>query len=119
MQSKTLLSTLMLSAALAAGGIFTASVFAQEAAGTAPAATARALSKAQIQERLEAAGYKGIDKVERERYEVRATDRDGHRVKLDVDATTAQVIEEKAKRDRRVNHDENARRSPRNESRQG
>lgn len=121
MQSKTLISALVLSAGLAAGGTFTASLFAQEAAGTPPAATARALSIVQIHERLEAAGYRSIDKIERERdrYEVDATDRDGRRVELEVDAASAQVIEAKAKRERRADHDETTRLSPRNESRGG
>lgn len=121
MKSKTLIPALALSAALAAGGVFTASLYAQEATGTRPVAAARTLSIAQIHERLEAAGYRNIEKIERERdrYEVDATDRDGRRVELEVDATSGQVIEVEVKRDRRAGRDERSRRDSHNESPRG
>lgn len=121
MKSKTLISALVLGTGLAAGGALTASLFAQEAAGTPPAAMARTLNIVQIHDRLEAAGYKDIEKIERERdrYEVDATDRDGRLVELEVDAASGRVIEVEVKRDRRADRDENTRRGPRSESPRG
>lgn len=121
MQSKTLISALVLSAGLAAGGVFTASLFAQERAGAPPAATAGTLSIVQIHERLEAAGYRNIEKIERERdrYEVDATDRDGRRVELEVDAASGRVIDVDVKPDRRAGRGETTRRGARNEPRGG
>lgn len=45
-------------------------------------------------EKLEAAGYRNIEKIEREhgRYEVRATNRQGERSKLRLDARTGELL---------------------------
>jgi hypothetical protein len=45
-------------------------------------------------EKLEAAGYRNIEKIDREhgRYEVRATNRQGERSKLRLDARTGEVL---------------------------
>lgn len=45
-------------------------------------------------EKLEAAGYRNIEKIEREhgRYEVRATNRHGERSKLRLDARTGELV---------------------------
>jgi hypothetical protein len=49
----------------------------------------------QIYAKLEAAGYRNIEKIEREHgtYEVRATDRQGARVRLDVHPQTGAILE--------------------------
>ena len=49
----------------------------------------------QIYAKLEAAGYRNIEKIEREHgtYEVRATDRQGARVRLDVHPQTGDILE--------------------------
>ena len=54
----------------------------------------------QIYTRLEAAGYRNIEKIEREHgtYEVRATDRLGARVRLDVHPQTGAILERGAHR---------------------
>jgi hypothetical protein len=54
----------------------------------------------QIYARLEAAGYRNIEKIEREHgtYEVRATDRQGARVRLDVHPQTGAILERGARR---------------------
>lgn len=70
----------------------------------APAGTAAApLSLAQVHERVVAAGYRSIEKIERERerVEVRALDAEGRRVALDVDPVTAQVRKVETKSERR------------------
>ena len=52
--------------------------------GPPASASASGCRFAQIHDKLQAAGYRNIEKIERERggYEVRATDRNGERVKL-------------------------------------
>ena len=54
----------------------------------------------QIYAKLEAAGYRNIEKIEREHgtYEVRATDRQGARMRLDVDPQTGAILERSARR---------------------
>lgn len=49
----------------------------------------------QIHAKLEAAGYRNIEKIEREHgtYEVRATDQHGARVRLDVHPQTGAILE--------------------------
>lgn len=53
----------------------------------------RWLSIPQIHAKLEAAGYRNIEKIEREHgsYEVKATDREGRRVKLYVNPQTGDI----------------------------
>ena len=96
MRTKSLMSTLALAAGLAAGGAFLVPAIAQPA-------TDNPLNIAQIYDKLTAAGYTQIDEIERENgsYEVKATDADGRRVELDVDAATANVMKTEVKRDRR------------------
>lgn len=54
----------------------------------------------QIYAKLEASGYRNIEKIEREHgtYEVRATDRQGVRVRLDVHPQTGAIVERGARR---------------------
>jgi hypothetical protein len=54
----------------------------------------------QIYAKLEAAGYRNIEKIEREHgtYEVRATDRQGARVRLDVHPQTGAILERGARK---------------------
>ena len=54
----------------------------------------------QIHAKLEAAGYRNIEKIEREHgtYEVRATDQQGARVRLDVHPQTGAILERGARR---------------------
>ena len=53
------------------------------------------LSTPQVHQTLEAAGYGNIEKIEREHgnYEVKATDRNGERVKLHVNPQTGEVLD--------------------------
>jgi hypothetical protein len=54
----------------------------------------------QIYAKLEAAGYRNIEKIEREHgtYEVRATDGQGARVRLDVHPQTGAILERGARK---------------------
>lgn len=74
-------------------GVFIAPSFAQD---NRPVGSSQSqwLSIPQIHARLEAVGYHNVEKIERERgsYEVRATDRDGRRVKLYLNPLTGETI---------------------------
>lgn len=91
------ISTALLSVALAAGllaaGVTLAPSFADDR--RLPAAETQWLPLPKLLERLEAGGYRDIEKVERERgrYEVRATDRLGARVKLYLHPQSGEVID--------------------------
>lgn len=98
--------SLVLGAGLLAGGFALAPSFADESR-SAPAAERQWLSIGQVHQRLEAAGFRNVEKIEREHgvYEARATDRNGARVKLHINPQTGEVIErsersEHRKRDR-------------------
>ncbi|MER2553264.1 MAG: PepSY domain-containing protein [Thauera sp.] len=108
MRATTLITTLVLS-----GGIFAAGAALVPAiAQTAPAATqavpagspsqASWMTMQQIQTKLEAAGYRDFEKIERERnkYEVKATDAQGQRVELDVDPVNGDILETEVKRNK-------------------
>lgn len=91
------LSTAFLSLAVA-GGLFTAGLtlapsFADERRSSLTETHWLPLPK--LIERLEAAGYRDIEKIERERgrYEVRATDRQGARVKLYLHPQSGELID--------------------------
>ena len=68
------------------------------AVGAAP--KGKPLTIVQLHDRLEAAGYRNIRKIEtqRDRFEVYATNREGQRVELDVDIVTGQVMRSETKR---------------------
>jgi hypothetical protein len=95
--------SLMLGAGLLAGGFALAPSFAGETR-PAPAAERQWLSIGQVHQKLEAAGFRNVEKIEREHgvYEARATDRNGARVKLTINPQTGEVTErnEHRKRDR-------------------
>ena|SRR5690606_20060949 len=64
------------------------------------------LSIGEVHRRLEAAGYRNVEKIEREHgtYEVRATDRQGVRAKLYVDPRSGEIVARRG--DRRWRDDE-------------
>ncbi|HEX5804460.1 MAG TPA: PepSY domain-containing protein [Azospira sp.] len=97
------------------GGLALAPSFAGEP--RTPPAAAGWLSIPQVHDRLEAAGYRNIEKIERERggYEVRATDRNGARIKLHLDAQSGAVLDRRF----RDGHEDEAREDSRRRSRDG
>ncbi len=97
MKLATILSSLAVLGTLAAGGVFLAPSFAADAR-LAPPGERQWLSIPQLHDKLEAAGYHHIEKIERERggYEVRATDRTGERVKLYVNPQTGEVSDQRS-----------------------
>ena len=100
-------------AGLLAGGFALAPSFAEESR-TAPAADRQWLSIGQVHQKLEAAGFRNVEKIEREHgvYEARATDRNGARVKLTINPQTGDITErsEHRKRDREGASGENRQR---------
>jgi hypothetical protein len=93
---KRILPALAIGIALGAASTWVTPAFSDDK--RAPAAAGPAdrqwLSIPQIVDKLEAAGYRNIEKIEREHgnYEVRATNRDGRRSKLYVHPQTGEVI---------------------------
>ena len=96
MKLSTILSFLALGSALAVGSVALSSSFAGENR-TARAGEHQWLSIPQVHERLEAAGYRNVEKIERERggYEARATDRNGERIKLHVNPQTGEIMNQR------------------------
>ncbi len=102
MEARTLLTTLAAGAALLVGGALLAPAIAQDGSpsATAAAPAGDGLTIPQVLERLEAAGYRDFKEVERERdrYEVKATDAEGRRVEVYVDAATGEIVKTEVKR---------------------
>lgn len=92
MRKTTLLSLAGLGAALLAGGVFLAPSFAQDKPARLVGEQTW-LSIPQLAAKLDAAGFRNIEKIEREHggYEVRASNRDGKRVKLYLDPRTGEI----------------------------
>jgi hypothetical protein len=85
---------------LIAVGLFATSSFAEDAR---PVRGERQwLSIPQVHAKLEAAGYRNVEKIEREHggYEIKATDRDGQRVKLYLNPQTGDILDQRRKRDK-------------------
>lgn len=96
---------LTLSAVAVAGTLLTAMAFTLPVRASDHRAAAAATEQPwlpipQIYAKLEAAGYRNIEKIEREHgtYEVRATDQQGARVRLDVHPQTGAILDRSARR---------------------
>lgn len=103
MRTTTILSAFALGAGLVAGGAVLAPAFADD---DQPARTSARqwLSIPQIHDKLVAAGYRNIEKIEREDggYEARATHRNGERVKLYLNPQTGEI---RNRQERKSSHD--------------
>lgn len=110
MKIATLLSSLALGSVLAIGGVLLAPSIAGENRAM-PEGGRQWLSIAQVHEKLDAAGYRNIEKIERERggYEARATDRNGDRVKLYVHPQTGEILNQRGESKRHSMDAENKR----------
>lgn len=84
--------TLIITSLIAAGFLATMPYAQDTRAGTAD--KTRWLSIPEVHARLESAGYRSIEKIEREggSYEIKAIDRNGQRVKLYVHPQTGEVM---------------------------
>lgn len=94
--------------AIASIGLVTTTLYAQD---KQPAQVAQMgwLSIPEVYTRLESAGYRNIEKIERERgsYEVKATDRNGQRMKLYVHPQTGEIINQRGRETKRDKYDKN------------
>lgn len=93
MRTSRLFSILAISAGLISGSAFLSPAFSQS--GTPGISYAQSdLTKAQVEVIMMAAGYGSIEKIERERdaFEIKASDKNGARVKLYVDPQTGGII---------------------------
>jgi hypothetical protein len=93
MKLTTLLSSLAVGSMLLVGN------FASAGESRSAAGERQWLSIGQIHDKLEAAGYRQIEKIERERgsYEARATDRNGERIKLHLNPQTGEIIDQRSR----------------------
>lgn len=102
MRATTLIATLALTGGIIGAGAMFVPAFAQNAATatTTTATQANWMTTEQVQTKLESAGYRDFDKIERDskKYEVKATDAQGRRVELDVDPVTGDILKTEVKR---------------------
>lgn len=116
MRITTIVSSLILGVGLLAGGALLSTTFASDH----PPADERAwLPIGTIHDQLKAAGYRTIEKIEREhgRYEVRALNRKGERVKLYLDPHTGAILAPQARTYKQDVGDDGARRGDRDSRR--
>ncbi|MDP3440684.1 MAG: PepSY domain-containing protein [Azonexus sp.] len=99
MKRTTLLYSLALVSVLVATGITIAPSLAEESSA-AQVSERQWLSIPQIHEKLVAAGYRNIEKIEREHgsYEARATDSNGQRIKLHVNPQNGEISDQRSSR---------------------
>ena len=101
MRATTLIATLILSGGILGAGAALVPAFAQSTA-VSPASQMQGLTMQQVLTKLEAAGYRDFEKIDRERnkYEVKATDAQGQRVELDLDPITGDILKTEVKRNK-------------------
>ena len=99
MRATPLIATLVLSAGILGASAALVPAFAQSTA-VSPASQMEGLTMQQVLTKLEAAGYRDFEKIDRERnkYEVKATDAQGQRVELDLDLMTGDILKTEIKR---------------------
>lgn len=86
---------LAIGASLIGGASALLPAFAADSRGTPPQTERQWLSIGEVHQKLEAAGYRKVEKIEREHgvYEARATDRNGARVKLRIHPQTGEITD--------------------------
>jgi len=91
-QTRNLL-ILAIGASLIGGGMTMLPALAADSRGAPLQAERQWLSIGDVHRKLEAAGYRNVEKIEREHgtYEARATDRNGARVKLRIHPQTGEI----------------------------
>ena len=101
MRATPLIATLVLSAGILGASAALVPAFAQSAAVN-QASQQQTLTMQQVLTKLEAAGYRDFEKIDRERnkYEVKATDAQGQRVELDLDPITGDILKTEVKRNK-------------------
>lgn len=106
MKRSTILTSLTLVCAIVAATTLITPAFADDHRSN-PVSERQWLSIAQIHDKLVAAGYHDIEKIERERggYEARATDRQGNRTKLYLHPQTGEIVGQRNKDSRARGND--------------
>ena len=101
MRATTLIATLALTGGILGASAALVPAFAQSTA-VSPASQMEGLTMQQVLTKLEAAGYRDFEKIDRERnkYEVKATDAQGQRVELDLDPITGDILKTEVKRNK-------------------
>ena len=101
MRATPLIATLIHSGGILGASAALVPAFAQSTA-VSPASQMEGLTMQQVLTKLEAAGYRDFEKIDRERnkYEVKATDAQGQRVELDLDLMTGDVLKTEVKRNK-------------------
>lgn len=100
MRATPLIATLTLAAGLIGfGASATLPAFAQSDSAAA-AAPANWMSIEQVNAKVQAAGYRDVEKIERDdgKYEVKATDAEGRRVELKLDPVSGEILKTEVKR---------------------
>lgn len=95
MRVTTLIATLALTGGILGAGATLVPAFAQsDAPAAAQSAQSNWMSIDQVHSKLQAAGYRDINDIEREngRYEVKAIDAEGRKVKLKFDAVSGEIL---------------------------
>lgn len=109
MRLSTIISSLLLGGSLAVGGFMLTPSFAgdvrmAQAGRTAQTGERQWLSIQKVLDKLEAAGYRDFEEVEREHgyYEIRALNRNGERTKLYVNPQSGNIMDQagRGKRDK-------------------
>lgn len=105
MRTSKIALSLALVAAIGLGGVLLIPSFAADRSAAESNDRQPWLSLAEILTRLEKAGYRNIEKIEREHgnYEARATDTNGQRVKLYINPRTGEVTDRRERGDRHEN----------------
>lgn len=100
MKISNTLMMLAIAGVLLAGGVSLVPSFADDRRAPALAGEMQWLPLPKLIERLEAGGYREIEKIERERgrYEVRATDAQGARVKLYLHPHSGELLDQRQER---------------------
>jgi len=100
MRATTLIATLALTGGILGAGAVFVPAMAQTSGVTTTTQQANWLTMQQVQTKLEAAGYRDFQKIEREdnKYEVKAIDPQGQRVELDLDPVTGDILKTEVKR---------------------
>lgn len=102
MRATTLIATLALTGGIIGAGAMFVPAFAQNATTATTTTTTQAnwMTMEQVQTKLQGAGYRDFEKIERDstKYEVKATDAQGRRVELDVDPVTGDILKTEVKR---------------------
>ncbi len=102
MRATPLIAALALATGIAGAGVSLAPAFAQNGPATATQSQSAWMSIEQVVSKVQAAGYRDIEEIERDdnRYEVKATDAEGRRVELKLDPVSGEILNTKVKRSR-------------------